>query len=66
MADFPRQPEPVKVTISGTDAKDVIYWTTFLAKRCEHKGDDVQMGEGHHTTESSTKEFTIYPRAVND
>lgn len=63
---FGRQPKPVKVVLSGDDAQDVLYWTRRLYRFAEHNGADIQLGNGHHTTTSSTKEFTIYPRAVND
>lgn len=63
---FGRQPKPVKVTITGENAADVLDWIRHLSRAAEYKGDNVQMGTGHHYLSESTKEFTIYPRAVND
>lgn len=59
---FGRQPLPVEVIISGTDARDVRYWAGELMRRGESHGDMVQaMFDG-----ITTFTFKIYPRAVND
>lgn len=63
---FGRQPKPIKVRVTGENAYDVITWARLLATRAEFKGDQVQLGPGWHDVCDSTKEFTIYPRAVND
>lgn len=66
LGPFGRQPMPVKVVITG-ETEDVMYWSRELARRAEFKGDMVQLGVGRHEAgKPSTKEFTIFPRAVND
>jgi hypothetical protein len=63
---FERQPKPVTVVVTG-ETQDVMYWARELARRGESHGDMVQMGPGYHESgKPSTKEFTIYPRAVNE
>lgn len=60
--DFPRQPQPVTITISDGPDIDVEYWFRHLKRACEFKGDLTQ--DIDHDTERRT--FRIYPRAVND
>lgn len=55
---FGRQPEPVKITLSG-DPRDCEYWLYQLMRRAEFKGDLAV----RHTPSFV---FTIYPRANND
>lgn len=59
---FGRQPEPVKVHISGK-REDVLYWFNQLMNRAEFKGD---MTQPDTVRDANSMSFTIYPRAVND
>lgn len=55
--DFPRQPEPVTITIEG-DPIDVEFWLRHFIRAAEYKGDMTQ--------QTSSQSFRIFPRAVND
>lgn len=63
---FGRQPQQVAVLISGTDKLDVEYWTRDLMRRAEFKGDIVDRLRDVQHIGGYAKQFTIYPRAVND
>ena len=60
---FGRQPKPVTVRIDGTDQQDIDYWTHLFMRGAERHGDDVGNRSG---IVGKHREFTIYPRAVND
>lgn len=55
--DFGRQPEPVRVTLTG-DIRDTRRYAAILARVARAWGEDIE-----HQTDFG---FTIYPRAIND
>lgn len=55
---FGRQPQPVKIVVTGKEAVDVVYWMRIIKYACEFKGDLIE--------QQGATQLTIYPRAVND
>lgn len=62
---FGRQPKPVIVVLKG-DYADVNDWYNTLKNRAEYKGDGTSGYVGEWVKEEYQRQFTIYPRAVND
>ena len=55
---FGRQPQPVRIVVTGNEAADVVFWVRHIKRACEFKDDLVE--------QQGSAQLIVYPRAVND
>lgn len=63
--DFGRQGKPISVTLKG-EYPDVHEWFIKFKRQAESAGDQVDAYKGEAGSDGYSREFKIFPRAVND